>query len=165
LLKAIKENKNYERIPVILLTARAGEESRIEGYQIGADDYLVKPFSTKELLARIAAQLSLREKIEENEKQLEYFIKRAPVGIVIYKGPDFIVEAANDRALEMWGKTLDDVKGKALSDIFPEINTRKSVQDLYKDSVEKFLKGETFTVNEAEFSFQRNGLVHNGWYN
>jgi signal transduction histidine kinase/CheY-like chemotaxis protein len=61
LLKAIKENKNYARIPVILLTARAGEESRIEGYQIGADDYLVKPFSTKELLARIMTHLSLRE--------------------------------------------------------------------------------------------------------
>lgn len=165
LLKAIKENKKYVRIPVILLTARAGEESRIEGYQIGADDYLVKPFSTRELLARITAQLSLREKIEENEKQLEYFIKKAPVGIVIYKGPDFIVEAANDRALEMWGKMLDDVKGKTLSDIFPEINTQKSVQALYKDSVEKFLQGETFTVNEAEFAFQRNGLVHKGWYN
>ena len=78
LLKAIKENKKYERIPVILLTARAGEESRIEGYQIGADDYLVKPFSTKELLARITAQLSMRERIEENEKQLEYFIKKGP---------------------------------------------------------------------------------------
>jgi CheY-like chemotaxis protein len=103
LLKAIKENKKYERIPVILLTARAGEESRIEGYQIGADDYLVKPFSIKELLARITAQLSMRQKIEENERQLEYFIRKAPVGIAIYKGPDFIVEAANERVLEILG--------------------------------------------------------------
>ena len=38
--------------PVILLSARAGEESRVEGMQGGADDYLVKPFSGRELLAR-----------------------------------------------------------------------------------------------------------------
>jgi PAS domain S-box-containing protein len=165
LLKAIKENKKYQRIPVILLTARAGEESRIEGYQIGADDYLVKPFSTKELLARITTQLSMREKIEENEKQLEYFIKRAPVGIAIYKGPDFIVEGANDRVLEMWGKTLDEVKGKTLTDIFPEITTQEDARALYEVSVEKFLRGETFVVNEAEFVFQRDGRPYRGWYN
>lgn len=165
LLKAIKENKKYQRIPVILLTARAGEESRIEGYQIGADDYLVKPFSTKELLARITAQLSMREKIEENEKQLEYFIKRAPVGIAIYKGPDFIVEAANDRVLEMWGKTWNEVKGKTLTDIFPEIITQEHSRALYETSVEKFLKGETFVVNETEFVFQRDGHPYRGWYN
>jgi len=165
LLKAIKEKKEYERIPVILLTARAGEESRIEGYQIGADDYLVKPFSAKELLARITTQLSMRERIEENEKQLEYFIKKAPVGIVIYKGPDFMVEAANDKVLEMWGKTFDEVRGRTLTDIFPEIARQEDVRALYDASVEKFLKGETFTVNEAEFTLQRNGLPHKGWYN
>jgi len=165
LLKAIKENKEYERIPVILLTARAGEESRIEGYQGGADDYLVKPFSTKELLARITTQLSMRKKIEENEKQLEYFIKKAPVGIAIYRGPDFIVEAANDRVLEMWGKTLDEVKGRTLTDIFPKIITEDYARQLYETSVEKFLKGETFVVNEVSFKFDRNGQPYEGWYN
>ena len=165
LLKAIKENKRYERIPVILLTARAGEESRIEGYQIGADDYLVKPFSIKELLARITAQLSMRQKIEENERQLEYFIRKAPVGIAIYKGPDFIVEAANERVLEIWGKSLSEVKGRSLTEIFPEINAQEYTRELYKMSVEKSLKGETFMVNEVEFTFQRNGQPFKGWYN
>jgi len=165
LLKAIKENKKYERIPVILLTARAGEESRIEGYQVGADDYLVKPFSTKELLARITTQLSVRKKIEENEKQLEYFIKKAPVGIAIYRGPEFVIEAANDRVLEMWGKTLDEVKGRTLTDIFPNIITDDYPRELYKTSIDKFLKGETFVLNEVPFTFDRNGQPYNGWYN
>ena len=40
-------------IPIILLSARAGEESRIEGMEAGADDYLVKPFSARELVARV----------------------------------------------------------------------------------------------------------------
>src|SRR6185369_8538823 len=165
LLKAIKENKKYERIPVILLTARAGEESRIEGYQVGADDYLVKPFSTKELMARITTHLAIRKKIEEHEKQLEYFIKKAPVGIAIYKGPDFIVEAANDKVLEMWGKTFVEVKGRALTNIFPEITRQEDVRALYKASVDKFLKGETFAVSETEFTFQRKGQPYKGWYN
>ena len=46
-------------MPVILLSARAGEEARIEGLDAGADDYLVKPFTARELSARIAANLEL----------------------------------------------------------------------------------------------------------
>ena len=43
-------------MPVIVLSARAGEEARVEGLQTGADDYLVKPFSARELLARVGAK-------------------------------------------------------------------------------------------------------------
>jgi PAS domain S-box-containing protein len=106
----------------------------------------------------------MREKIEKNEKQLEYFIKKAPVGIVIYSGPDFIVETANDRVLEMWGKPLNEVKGRALTEIFPEITMQEHARHLYETSVEKFLKGETFVVNEVEFVFQRNDRLYEGWY-
>jgi PAS domain S-box-containing protein len=65
----------------------------------------------------------------------------------------------------MWGKTFDQVKGKTLTDIFPEIITQEYTRELYKVSVEKFLKGETFTVNEVEFAFQRKGRPYKGWYN
>ena len=44
-------------VPVILLTARAGEEDRVSGFELGADDYVVKPFSVRELVARVKAQL------------------------------------------------------------------------------------------------------------
>jgi DNA-binding response OmpR family regulator len=44
---------------VILLSARAGDEAKIEGLQMGADDYLVKPFSARELRARVAANIEL----------------------------------------------------------------------------------------------------------
>jgi DNA-binding response OmpR family regulator len=46
-------------IPVVLLSARAGEESAIEGLDAGADDYLTKPFSARELLARVRSNLEL----------------------------------------------------------------------------------------------------------
>ena len=46
-------------VPVILLSARAGEEARAEGLEAGADDYLVKPFSTRDLIARVSSHLAL----------------------------------------------------------------------------------------------------------
>jgi two-component system OmpR family response regulator len=57
LLRALREDERTKTIPIILLSARAGEEATIEGLQAGADDYLIKPFSFEELLARLRALL------------------------------------------------------------------------------------------------------------
>jgi PAS domain S-box-containing protein len=59
LLRQLRSDPRTSAIPVILLSARAGEESRIEGAIAGADDYLVKPFSAGELLARVTSHLKL----------------------------------------------------------------------------------------------------------
>lgn len=59
LLKALRGNPQLSGIPIILLSARAGEEATIEGLEAGADDYLVKPFSARELLARVGAHMEL----------------------------------------------------------------------------------------------------------
>ena len=59
LLQALRADRALADIPIILLSARAGEESRVEGMTAGADDYLVKPFSGRELLARVGAHLEL----------------------------------------------------------------------------------------------------------
>jgi len=59
LLNALRTDPSTARVPVILLSARAGEESRVEGMEAGADDYLVKPFSARELLARVGALLQI----------------------------------------------------------------------------------------------------------
>jgi signal transduction histidine kinase len=59
LLRALRADPRTATIPVILLSARAGEASRVEGLEAGADDYLVKPFSARELLARIEGHLNL----------------------------------------------------------------------------------------------------------
>ncbi len=55
LLQSVRSDPHLATIPVILLSARAGEESRIEGLDAGADDYLVKPFSARELVARVGS--------------------------------------------------------------------------------------------------------------
>lgn len=59
LLRALRADDATRSVPVILLSARAGEESRIEGLGAGADDYLVRPFSARELVARVNAHLDL----------------------------------------------------------------------------------------------------------
>ena len=64
LLQAIRADERCRSVPVILLSARAGEEARIEGLSAGADDYLVKPFSVRELLACVASQLQLARQRE-----------------------------------------------------------------------------------------------------
>ncbi|MGH7620101.1 MAG: ATP-binding protein, partial [Gemmatimonadaceae bacterium] len=59
LLRALRADAATRDLPVILLSARAGEEARVEGLDAGADDYLVKPFSARELAARVGGALRL----------------------------------------------------------------------------------------------------------
>jgi signal transduction histidine kinase len=80
LLRELRADDRTRTIPVILLSARAGEESALEGLQIGADDYLIKPFSAKELLARVRTHLQLAEhrrqwmlELERANKELDAF--------------------------------------------------------------------------------------------
>ena len=59
LLARLRADERTRTIPVLLLSARAGEEARVEGLAAGADDYLVKPFSARELRARVGAHLAM----------------------------------------------------------------------------------------------------------
>ncbi len=70
LLKALRGDEQTRTIPVILLSARAGEESRVEGLEAGADDYLIKPFSARELLARVSGRLEIARLQRDRETQL-----------------------------------------------------------------------------------------------
>ena len=67
-LRQLREQKNS--VPVIFLTAKDSIENRVEGLDAGADDYLIKPFSTEELMARIRALARRKEKLFTDEKML-----------------------------------------------------------------------------------------------
>jgi PAS domain S-box-containing protein len=74
LLRELRTHPQTQDIPVILLSARAGEEARIEGLAAGADDYLIKPFSARELLARVEATLKLA-KLRRDAAQKEQTLR------------------------------------------------------------------------------------------
>ncbi len=66
-----KEIRNYSKVPIIMLTARADERDELQGFQLGVDEYIAKPFSPKILVARVEAILRRTNQITENEV-LEY---------------------------------------------------------------------------------------------
>ncbi|MCM2374550.1 PAS domain S-box protein [Aporhodopirellula aestuarii] len=70
LLQEFRADPQLSEIPVIMLSARAGEESCVEGMEAGADDYLVKPFSARELLARVGAHLKIAQMRIESAESL-----------------------------------------------------------------------------------------------
>ena len=74
LLRAVRNSPELRDIPVIMLSARAGEEARIEGLDAGADDYLVKPFTAREMLAvspRTCRFARLRDEAARRESRLK----------------------------------------------------------------------------------------------
>ncbi len=75
LCRRLRREPMTERTPIIMLTAKASEADRIGGLDIGADDYVVKPFSVKEVIARVRAVL----RRSENEKEPEYIDERLSV--------------------------------------------------------------------------------------
>jgi len=86
LLRELRADPKLRNLPVILLSARAGEDARVEGLDAGADDYLTKPFSARELMARVNANLEMarlrREatrELQESEARFRNMSEHAPV--------------------------------------------------------------------------------------
>jgi signal transduction histidine kinase len=73
-VSALRDDERMRTVPVILLSARAGEESRVEGMRAGADDYIVKPFSARELLVRVGALLRAAELRAEADRHKDEFL-------------------------------------------------------------------------------------------
>jgi DNA-binding response OmpR family regulator len=66
--KFLKHEERYRKIPIIMLTARAEETDKIIGLELGADDYVTKPFSPKELVARVKAIFRRQDKGDRSDK-------------------------------------------------------------------------------------------------
>ena len=155
LLKEIKSNKSTAHIPVIFLTARAGEESKIEGWETGADDYMVKPFSSKELIARVNTNIQNGRIRKEGAKILERVFKHSPVELSIMSGNPLRYTLVNDACLKTWGKTHDEVIDKSWQQIFPEL-----VNKGYEELLEKVMTtGEPYAAHEQAIeTMHKDGL-------
>ncbi len=80
LARRLKRDEATSELPIIMLTARSEEDNRVQGLEAGADDYVVKPFSTRELISRIKAVLR-RTSAQAAEKTLEVDgLRLDPVG-------------------------------------------------------------------------------------
>ena len=127
LVRQMRADATLAALPVILLSARAGEEATAEGLRSGADDYLVKPFSAGALLVRVEAQLSaarlrqtLRESVEAERKRLQLLFEESPAAIAIFRERELVIDHANPRMLDVWGKSAS-VVGQPLLMAVPEL--------------------------------------------
>ncbi|MBN8634600.1 MAG: PAS domain S-box protein [Anaerolineae bacterium] len=129
LLQTVRTDLRLRTLPIILLSARAGEESRVEGLRAGADDYMVKPFSARELLARVDAQLQLARLRLETRTTVENMIDSIadPFYAVDH---DWRFTYVNQRALEMWRKTRDDLIGQQIWVAFPQITQTSAYSEM-----------------------------------
>jgi PAS domain S-box-containing protein len=113
LIRELRTDTRTSSIPIVLVSARAGAESAIEGLEAGADDYLVKPFSARELVARVRANLELarlRVDIAELEATAA---ERARAERVLMTLPDgvFIVDASGN--VDLWSPAAAQITGLA----------------------------------------------------
>lgn len=112
--KVLKKNEDTKNIPIIMLTARSEEFDKVLGLELGADDYITKPFSVRELLARIKAVLRRTQQVEEEKEEIIKF-----GDIVIDTGKHVVYKKgkALDLTLKEFEllKLLSQNKGKVLT--------------------------------------------------
>jgi len=123
LLKRIRSDGALRTLPVILLSAHAGEEARLEGLTQGADDYVVKPFSARELVARIEVLL-VREQMHAIQnaatRRLVEVFDNAPVAVALLDGPQHVFSYANDDYKRLVGER--PLVGLPLLEAMPELS-------------------------------------------
>ena len=112
LLQAVRDEESLKGIPFILLSARAGGESRVEGLESGADDYLVKPFSARELLARVKSQLAMvqvRKEASDLDRKLR--LDSELLASIVVSSDDAIVSKSLDGTITSWNRSAERIFG------------------------------------------------------
>lgn len=149
LLETLRNDNLTATLPVIMLSARAGEEARIEGLDAGADDYLVKPFAARELLARVHAHLDMAKTRREaastvlaERERLRELLMHAPACVAVLTGPDLRFELANANYRKLVGVNRE-IDGRPLMEALPELEP--SILKILKKVA---FKGERFVANE-----------------
>ena len=170
LLAALRQDPATATIPVIMLSARAGEEARIEGVEAGADDYLTKPFTARELIARVEAQLKMarmRREAAEQKAALTMEINRArqfagealehvPIAFCIMDR-EYCITYLNAAALKLAALSGKPHMGASLWDLYPRLigsetekNIRRAMEARVAVEFEEFFPAPG---NETWFQF------------
>jgi two-component system phosphate regulon response regulator PhoB len=123
--KTLRKNNLLKDIPIIMLTAKGEEEDKLKGFQTGADDYVTKPFSQKELLARVTALLKRSRpsvtadtihfedlKVDRVEKRVFRSEKEVMLGPTEFKIIDFLISnpkrvySREQLLTNIWGENI-----------------------------------------------------------
>ncbi|WP_437685523.1 ATP-binding protein [Sorangium sp. So ce176] len=126
LLRALRADERTRGVAVVMLSARAGEEERVDSLEAGADDFLVKPFSAKELLARVRIHVELARRRREADGQRQYLndlFMQAPGPIAILRGPDLVLEVVNPLYRQLVGGRA--LVGKPIRVALPELEGQR----------------------------------------
>ena len=122
LLKQIRANERLKTVPVILLSARAGEEASVEGMESGADDYLIKPFSARELVARVDAHLKMarlrtegEKALRESEQRFRSLVDNVQEYALVQTDPEGRLTSWNPGAERLFGYTSAEILGHSFS--------------------------------------------------
>jgi PAS domain S-box-containing protein len=155
LLRALRADEKTRHVPVMMLSARAGEEARVEGLDSGADDYLIKPFSARELIARVGVQLS------QERSRLYATFAQTPSPICVLRGAELLFEMSNARYREAVGRATVD--GRTLREIFPELGAD---QGWAKIAADVMRGGQAHLEAEALIRFDRrgDGTLEDSWW-
>ncbi|GAB4027214.1 ATP-binding protein [Spirosoma koreense] len=160
LLHRLKRNPATAHIPLIFLSARAGQEARIDGLEAGADDYLVKPFSGQELLTKVRAQITLNQSRRQGETRLRSLVQQAPVAMLLVKGDDLVIELINQAMLSLLHREAD-VLGKPLLEALPELKDQAFVDRCLR-VYQTGLPDQGWTV---PIPLQRGNTMETGYFN
>jgi len=122
--KNIRANEQFRLIKIIMVSAMAMLKERLKGYEVGADDYITKPFKKEELLAKIRVVMRLKETEAANQKyrmNLEAIFRSVKDGILTVDNDKRVIEA-NDAVTDICGISKDQLIGNHFSNIFTNCN-------------------------------------------
>ena len=162
MLREMRADASLRDTPVILLSARAGEEAKIEGLEAGADDYVTKPFSARELVARVSAALNIahiRRRAEaalhEETRTLET-LNRIGTAIASELDLERLVQMVTDASVELTGAQFGAFFYNVIDDK-DEHYTLYSISGVERSAFDRFPMPRNTAVFEP--TFKGEGIV------
>ncbi len=135
--REIKRNDNYRNIPVIIVTAAKNKDDILKGLEIGANDYITKPFDSDELIARLEAHIknhTLVKKLKESEERFKNALENAPIGMALVAS-DYHLLTVNHSLCEITGYSQQELLGLSLTDIkLPDENDMSFIEQILDGS-------------------------------
>ena len=142
--KRIRSDKKMYDVPIIFLSAESERESILKGFEVGAQDFVIKPFDSRELLARVKTQLDLKSKTEKLEKINEWLGKKIENWLKVSVDRPRGVETSDLSAKLI---EFDKNQSYVLKDICLELSTSiKEVEKLIGKSYDSGVKSQFIEI-------------------